>query len=241
TLRVPVPKTLSYTYDDNGSMLTKSDSLHSSDDLTFDYNTRNQMIRAMKNGTVAGLYDYNADGMRVRHYSSERGDVDYYYDGKSVIEERRADGTLLAHYRYADRLFRLDTETDSQYYHHDALGSTVNLTGSDGSLEVSYRLDPWGRIREMTGVTVNRHIFTGQEYDENTGLIYFGARLYEPETARFVTQDTYLGEQGTPPSLHRYQYDYSNPTVYLDPTGNYTEEGVYNAFFERYGDNEKAM
>ncbi|MCP4567749.1 MAG: RHS repeat protein, partial [FCB group bacterium] len=90
TLRVPVPKTLSYTYDDNGSMLTKSDSLHPSDDLTFDYNARNQMVRAMRNGTAAGLYDYNADGMRVRHYSSERGDVDYYYDGRSVIEERRA-------------------------------------------------------------------------------------------------------------------------------------------------------
>ncbi|MCP3947365.1 hypothetical protein, partial [Herbaspirillum sp.] len=27
TLRVPVPKTVSYTYDDNGSMLTKSDSM----------------------------------------------------------------------------------------------------------------------------------------------------------------------------------------------------------------------
>ncbi|MCP4130892.1 MAG: RHS repeat-associated core domain-containing protein, partial [bacterium] len=101
-----------------------------------------------------------------------------------------------------------------------ALGSTVNLTGIDGSLEVSYRLDPWGKIREQAGTTVNRHIFTGQEYDENTGLIYFGARLYEPETARFVTQDAYLGERGTPPSLHRYVYAYSNPTANYDPDGN---------------------
>ncbi len=154
------------------------------------------------------------------------------YDGKSVIEERRADGTLLAHYRYADRLFRLDTETDSQYYHHDALGSTVNLTGSDGSLEVSYRIDPWGKIREQSGTTVNRHIFTGQEYDENTGLIYFKARLYESETARFVTQDPYLGQVGIPSSLHRYLYVYSNPTVFMDPTGNYVVDiAETNTFF----------
>ncbi|MCP4075036.1 MAG: RHS repeat-associated core domain-containing protein, partial [Gammaproteobacteria bacterium] len=78
----------------------------------------------------------------------------------------------------------------------------------------------WGNIREQSGTTVNRHIFTGQEYDENTGLINFGVRLYEPETARFVTQDAYLGEMGVPPSLHRYLYAYSNPSVYVDLYGN---------------------
>ncbi|MCP4346294.1 MAG: hypothetical protein GY795_12305, partial [Desulfobacterales bacterium] len=241
TVRTPVTKTLSYTYDDNGSTVTKTDSLNPSDSLTFDYDARNRTVRIMKNGTEAGLYDYNAYGMKVRHYSGGRGDVDYYYDGTSVIEERKTDGNLLAHYRYADRLFRLDTQTDSQYYHHDALGSTVNLTDSDGIPEVSYRLDPWGKIRAQTGTTVNRQIFTGQEYDENTGLTDFGARLYDPDIARFVSQDAYLGEPGVPPSVHRYTYAYSNPLFYTDPTGNYTEEGVFNAFFKRYSDNEKAM
>ncbi len=28
-----------------------------------------------------------------------------------------------------------------------------------------------------------------------------------------------MGESGTPPSLHRYLYAYSNPTVYYDPNG----------------------
>ncbi|MCP4351428.1 MAG: RHS repeat-associated core domain-containing protein, partial [Desulfobacterales bacterium] len=230
SVRTPVTKNLSYTYDDNGSTVTKTDSLNPSDSLTFDYDARNRTVRIMKNGTEAGLYDYNAYGMKVRHYSGGRGDVDYYYDGTSVIEERKTDGNLLAHYRYADRLFRLDTQTYSQYYHHDALGSTVNLTGSDGSAEVSYRLDPWGKIRQQTGTTFNRQIFTGQEYDENTGLTDFGARLYDPDTARFTVQDPYLGEIGIPPSRHRYTYAYSNPLFYTDPTGNFSFKGaVYGA------------
>ena len=62
-------------------------------------------------------------------------------------------------------------------------------------------------------------VFTGQEHDEKTGLIYFGARYYDPDSGRFITQDTYLGETGTPPSLHRYLYAYSNPTVYIDLFG----------------------
>lgn len=70
------------------------------------------------------------------------------------------------------------------------------------------------------GESVNRHIFTGKELDKNSGLIYFGARYYDPETARFTTQDSYLGKQDEPPSLHRYLYAYSNPTVYVDLEGN---------------------
>jgi len=62
-------------------------------------------------------------------------------------------------------------------------------------------------------------IYTQQEHDTNTGLIYFGARYYDPDTARFITQDPYLGENTTPPSLHRYLYAYSNPTVYVDLNG----------------------
>ncbi len=50
-------------------------------------------------------------------------------------------------------------------------------------------------------------------------MIYFGARYYDPDIARFITQDSYLGESGTPPSLHRYLYAYSNPTVYIDLYG----------------------
>ncbi|VUD69435.1 hypothetical protein TDB9533_04804 [Thalassocella blandensis] len=45
------------------------------------------------------------------------------------------------------------------------------------------------------------------------------ARFYDPDVGRFMNQDTYLGEHGTPPSLHRYLYAYSNPTVYVDPDG----------------------
>jgi RHS repeat-associated protein len=125
----------------------------------------------------------------------------------------------LAHYRYADRLISLNTGAGTQYYHHDALGSTVNLTTATGAVQVSYKIDPWGHIRSQTGTSVNRQIFTGQEHDLQTGLIYFGARYYDPDIARFITQDPYLGDNTTPPSLHRYLYAYSNPTVYIDLTG----------------------
>jgi RHS repeat-associated protein len=158
--------------------------------------------------------------MRIRHHNSARGDIDYFYDDKAVLEERDSGSSaLVAHYRYADRLLSLSTGSDTQYYHHDALGSTTHLSKTDGTTQVSYRLDPWGHVTEQVGSSVNRQVFTGQEHDENTDLIYFGARYYDPDSARFLNQDSYLGEANTPPSLHRYLYAYANPLVYIDLYG----------------------
>ena len=89
-----------------------------------------------------------------------------------------------------------------------------------GDIQISLPVDPFGAITEQQGASVNRQVFTGQEHDEQTGLIYFGARFYDPDIGRFLNQDTYLGEPGTPPSLHRYLYAYGNPTVYVDLYGN---------------------
>ena len=195
------PFTIAYTYDNNGNTLTKSNSSLTNQDETFVYNALNRLVETKRGPpageTILGRYDYNAAGLRVRHLLSERGNVDYYYDDHAVIEEHNADDDgLLAHYRYADRLISLDTGAGKQYYHHDALGSTVNLTTSLGDVQVSYKLDPWGHVREQVGNSVNRQVFTGQEMDENTGLIYFGSRYYDPDTGRFISQDSYLGENG---------------------------------------------
>ena len=50
--------------------------------------------------------------------------------------------------------------------------------------------------------------------------LYAKARYYDSEYGRFTTQDSYLGEIDTPPSLHRYLYAASRPTFFVDPTGN---------------------
>ena len=166
--------------------------------------------------------------MRIRHLNSERGDIEYIYDGDAVLEEVTNNTTdLVAHYRYADRLLSLNTPTDSQFYLFASLGTTANLADSSGNSAKAYRTDPYGEITHQEGTSINKQVFTGQEHDEQTGLIYFGARYYDPDIARFITQDTYLGEPNTAPSLHRYLYAYGNPTVWVDPTGNYNEGGHY--------------
>jgi RHS repeat-associated protein len=62
-------------------------------------------------------------------------------------------------------------------------------------------------------------VFTGYFFSKSTNLYFAKARWYDPETARFTTQDSYLGQPDDPPSLHRYFYGNANPTRYIDLTG----------------------
>lgn len=171
--------------------------------------------------TVLGDYGYDYQGLRTSK-TDATSTRRYTYDEQSVLLQSDTNGQTLATYRYGpDQLLSLDHTTEGQqYYLFDGLGSVVNLTKPDGSLQARYQYDAWGNTRVQTGTSANPFGFTGHEKDEESGLYYFKARYYDASLGRFLSQDSYLGETNTPPSLHRYLYAYANPTVYVDLNGN---------------------
>ena len=65
---------------------------------------------------------------------------------------------------------------------------------------------------------VNKY-YTGEQYNEATGLYYLRARYMNPETGTFISMDSYAGSLDNPVSLHKYLYANANPIMYTDPTG----------------------
>jgi RHS repeat-associated protein len=53
----------------------------------------------------------------------------------------------------------------------------------------------------------------------SAGQVYLRARWYAPGQGRFVSEDPFAGWAEMPYSLHPYQYTYSNPVRWTDPTG----------------------
>ncbi|WP_035284530.1 RHS repeat-associated core domain-containing protein, partial [Clostridium sp. Maddingley MBC34-26] len=66
---------------------------------------------------------------------------------------------------------------------------------------------------------INSYGYNGENYDKYTGIQYLRARYYEPETGRFLTRDSYLGNAMNPLTLNRYAYTNNNPVMNIDPSG----------------------
>ncbi|MDD2401922.1 MAG: RHS repeat-associated core domain-containing protein [Clostridia bacterium] len=78
-------------------------------------------------------------------------------------------------------------------------------------------LTAFGNILESSGDTYNPIRYAGYQYDEETGLYYLNARMYDPKIARFLQEDTYSGNVGDPLSLNLYTYCHNDPLTYDDP------------------------
>ena len=110
----------------------------------------------------------------------------------------------------------MQTTFDSAYhtYHQDEQGSTAYITGQDKTAENCYQYDAFGNLTEKHEGIENRILYTGQQYDQETGQYYLRARYYNPIVGRFLQEDIYRGD-----GLNLYAYCANNPVMYYDLSG----------------------
>jgi len=106
------------------------------------------------------------------------------------------------------------------YLHGDHLGSTAVATSNTGAKTHDVRYFAYGapRTGDLFALPTD-HTFTGQKLDRGTGLMYYGARYYDPALGMFLSPDTLVPEPGNPQSLNRYSYVGNQPLKYVDPSG----------------------
>jgi RHS repeat-associated protein len=72
----------------------------------------------------------------------------------------------------------------------------------------------WGEASADTGVKVKLRM-AGQQYDQGTRLYYMGARYYDPDLGRFISEDP-IGIAG---GHNLYAYANNDPVNSMDPSG----------------------
>ena len=82
-----------------------------------------------------------------------------------------------------------------------------------------YAYDAYGNLLEKEGDTKNEFLYTGEQYNANTGLYYLRARYMNQSTGTFISMDSYQGSIYDPVTLHKYLYANANPVMYTDPSG----------------------
>ena len=104
------------------------------------------------------------------------------------------------------------------FYHPDHLGSSSFITNLDGEIVQHIEYVPFGEvfIEERNSVWNTPYLFNAKEFDEETGMYYYGARYYEPRLSLWMSTDPMEEKY---PDYSTYIYAAQNPIAYSDPTG----------------------
>ena len=212
-------------YDNNGNLV--SDGVH-----TYQYDYANRLV-SVDNGNTA-TYSYDPLGRRIRKVVGNTT-TDYSYAGSQMIQSttstpsqssNNATTQTTTDYLYSPRIddaLMAVQGNDKYYFHKNHLGSTMTVTDDNGDVVERYRYDAFGAPHfynstgdEMpTSAIGNDILFTGREYDSETGLYYYRARTFNPALGRFQQQDPI----GYGDGMNMYAYVRNNPTNLIDPSG----------------------
>jgi RHS repeat-associated protein len=194
-----------YTFDSNGNETASS----SSD--SFSYNSKNQTTSITHGGTTLSSLAYSGGDQTNRTAAGSTT----FGNAASATQIATTSGSSTYYLRDAQgNLIGEKIGSNHYYYLIDALGSIVAAISGDG-LTVSdrYGYDPYGSTSYHSGSVANPWGYAGG-YTDQTGLIHFGARYYDPSTGRWTQADP-LGSAESGP----YVYAGANPIDNVDPTG----------------------
>ena len=229
-------ETVIYRYDANGNQVAtnprkapKGKSPYISLDVTLGsnkanenvvnhYNAKNELIRTLtKDKSVT--YEYNADGLRTKKKNHD--DITYYiWDGDQLVLELDKDAKVTKRYLRGNSLITTDNgKEEKTTYLTNPHGDVVQLLNKSGKVTKTYDYDAFGNEINPDEKDENPIRYAGEYFDVETGTQYLRARYYAPELGRFITRDTYTGEDDDSLSLHLYTYCANDGVNFTDPSG----------------------
>jgi len=189
-------------------------------DLASDYLGRR--VRKSVSNYVAGVWQLALDHR-------------YLYDGVNLIATLDASQTLLYSFNWGSDLsgtlqgaggvgglismtIHSGPLAGTYFYCYDGNGNVIALVNAaDGTVVARYEYGPFGELIRATGplAFVNPFRFSTKFQDDETGLLYYGFRYYNPSTGRFLSRDPFEEEGG----LNLYAFVLNHPVSGVDPLG----------------------
>ena len=113
------------------------------------------------------------------------------------------------------------TREETFFYHSDHLGSTSYITDDHANITQYDAYLPYGEllVDEHSSSEKLPYKFNGKQFDEETGLYYYGARYMDPKISMWLGVDPLMEKY---PNVTGYCYTMDNPIKFIDPNGKET-------------------
>lgn len=208
-------------YDRNGNLIKRM----GSNVIEYGYDALDRLVSIKQHERVT-KYCYDSFNRRLMKKGEGSEDQLYFYLGQeelgkwvsSSIQELRLIGD-------EERSPMIGMELNGKPYVplSDISGNVVCLLDHDGQVVERYRytifgesevMGPQGRRRTVSAVA-NPWQYANKRLDEESGLVSFGLRYYDPALGRWITADP----AGYADGSNLYAYVHNSPLVYWDQYG----------------------
>jgi RHS repeat-associated protein len=223
-----------YEYDERGNEVKKI-SKGSAGRWEYVYDHRNRLVSAKQYSATSGgtkqhdvVYNYDAANRRIEKKDDTNNNTAnwetqerYAVNGVNAVLVTNLTGAFSARYMFGDApdevlAEELSTSEGFRWLVADHQGSVRRVLKADGTTMRSVNYDAFGNVATSTATDTGklpRFMYTGQQFDAETGLGYFDARYYASDAARFLSTDP--AKEGS----NLYAYVQNNPLNRVDPTG----------------------
>ncbi len=232
--------TYTYEYDDEGNLIRQTE-IATGTVQEFEWDYRNRLIAVIdkdaSNTEIQRVeFTYDALDRRINKtvdttpQDNEAGETTHFvYDGQDVLlefvdedgAETTNDPVLTQRYLHGpaiDQVLAQENETgEVLWLLTDHLGTTKDLVDDTGTVLNHLTYDSFGQVVAETDATVDtRYLFTGREFDKETGLQYNRARYYDAIAGRFISEDPIGFSSG---DSNFFRYVFNDPVSFTDPGG----------------------
>lgn len=212
-----------YSYDANNRLVSMmSSSLGRSLEFAYDYMGRRvekkYWTNASKSGTPNKQLRFAYQGMElIAEFKLVSGNwvlSKSYHWGLDLSDTRGGAGGAMGLLMWRDHL-----SGEDYYPSYDLNGNVTGLLDDSGDYVAWYEYDAFGKVPSgYEGGLMkddNPIRFSTQYTDDETGLVYYGFRYYDPSKGRFLNRDP-IGEAG---GLNLYQFIGNDPVNRVDKWG----------------------
>jgi RHS repeat-associated protein len=206
-----------YAFTRNGELTSKT---VGSQVTSYSYDALGNLLHVALPSATA--IDYVVDGENRRVGKKVGGTLSQgflYQDALNVVAQLDGSGNLVARYVFGSKPNVPDYFTSSAGTFRilsDHLGSPrLIVNTSTGSVVEEIDYDEFGNVTNDTSPGLTPFGFAGGVYDNDTGLVRFGARDYDASVGRWTSKDPIRFGGGT----NLYGYSKNDPVDFFDSSG----------------------